>query len=235
MADSPPAPVLKKVPTAEYNPSAGCAIFVIGGVAILALVIWFFYAGWKQSKEIANFTDTEPKKLALAEPAPEKLAALHSKLEAYAKTIEEKKAAELSLTKDDLALMLASEESLASIRQNVAVSEMGERIKASVSLPMNGIGAKRYLNGFIDFKPVILESKGVAFQTENVTVPGKTVSDGFVKLYRDMNFLDDMLLKAFREHPTFGPPLKKTSSIELTAGVLLLKFSPSASPIPSPQ
>lgn len=226
MADSPSSPIRKKMPTAEYSPTPGCIILVIGGVAILTLIIWFVYAGLKQAREIKTFTDDKASIVVLPKPTPEQLKEIRTRLAAYAKAIEESKPADLSLSKEDLNLLIAGDETLESIRSNVAIKQIGEVVTAAVSFPLNGIGEKRYLNGEMEFTPVVKPSSGLAVDTKSISVPGKTVSEGFVNLYREMNFLDDMLLKAFREHPVLGAPLKKTTSVTLEGGSVVLHFAP---------
>ena len=226
MADDPSRPVLKKMPTAPYSPTPGCIIFAIGGIAIVVLVAWFFYAGFKQAKEIAGFTDTVPTKFEISADAAAALPAIQQRMADYAKAIDQKQAAELTLTKDDINALLSADPTMASIRENLRIESISERVVANISFPLNGIREQRFLNGQIEFTPVIKPSTGLTMQTESVTVPGKKVVEGFVNLYKEMNYLDDMLLKAFREYPATGPALKNTTSVALTAGTVVLHYVP---------
>ena len=226
MADAPSRPIHKNMPTAPYSPTPGCIIFVIGGVAILVLVAWFFYAGFKQAKEIAGFTDVAAVKFELQPDAVAALPAVQQRLADYAKALSEKRAATVSLSVQDLNVLLSADPTLASIRENLRIESIAEHIVANISFPLNGIREQRFLNGKIEFTPVIKPSTGLSVQTETVTVPGKKVVDGFVDLYKQMNYLDDMLLKAFREHPVTGPSLKATSAVALKDGSVVLQYEP---------
>jgi hypothetical protein len=230
MAEDPSRTVYQKMPTAPYSPTPGCIIFVIGGTAIIVLIAWFLYAGFKQAKEIASFTDSKPAKFESAADASAKLPAIHQRLTDYAKAIEQKQSATVSLSLEDLNVLLTADPTLASIKENVRMESIGERAIANISFPLNGIREQRYLNGKIEFTPVVKPSSGLTVQTETVSVPGKSVSDGFINLYKEMHYLDDMLLKAFREHPVTGPPLKNTTTASLKDGSVVLTYEPKAAP-----
>ncbi len=226
MAEDTSRSVYKKMPTAPYSPTPGCIIFVIGGTAIIVLISWFLYAGFKQAKEIASFTDSKPMVFDATADASSKLPAIQQRLADYAKAIEQKQAATVSLGLEDLNVLLSADPTLASIKDNVRMESIGERAIANISFPLNGIREQRYLNGKIEFTPIVKPSTGLTVQTETVSVPGKTVSEGFINLYKEMHYLDDMLLKAFREHPVTGPPLKSTTSASLKDGNVVLEYDP---------
>ena len=234
MADSPvptpsPPPRFEKQPTAGYSPTPGCIIFAIGGLAILFLVTWFFYAGYKQAKELESFTSSDPVKFVLPVVSEQERSDLTARLTAYAAAVEGQKAAELSLNVAEINALLAVEPTLESVRQNLQLQSIDTRMIAKISFPLNALsGGNRFLNGMIEFTPVIKSKTGLAVQTETISVPGHAVSEGFVRLYREMNFLDDMLLKAFREHPTLGPPFQQTTSVILRDGGVVVSYKPAA-------
>jgi hypothetical protein len=225
MADQPTR--LQKTPTASFSPTPGCILFIIGGLAIVTLVCWFFYAGWKQAQEIKTFTDETsiPVKLPAVDSA--QLTATQSKLAAYHQAVIAKQSSSVSLTVAELNMLLAGDSTLASVKDLLMVSAITDAIQLTVSFPLNGIGQKRFLNGQIQCKPVVKPSTGLAIITEQITVPGKNVTPGFVNLYREMNILDDMLLKAYREHPELGAALKATTSVSLESGSVVLKYESS--------
>jgi hypothetical protein len=234
MAESPPRPATdplraQKQPTAGYSPTAGCIIFAIGGAVILVLVSWFLYAGYKQTQEVRNFTSEQAETWVLPAVSPEEHTVLTDRLAAYAAAMEAHQAAEVSLSVEEMNALLASDPTLESVRRNVQVQSIGERVVARASLPINNpFGSQRYLNGVIEFMPVVKPATGLALQTESITVAGQPISEGFLHLYREMNFLDDMLLKGFREHPTLGPPFKGTTSVALRDGRLVVSYVPAA-------
>ena len=234
MAESPvpspsPPPRFEKQPTAGSSPTPGCIIFAIGGVAILFLVSWFFYAGYKQAREVESFTTTQPVKFILPAVSEQERADLTARLTAYATAVQGKQSAELALNVAEINALLAVEPTLESVRKNLQMQSIDTRMTARISFPVNALsGGNRYLNGLIEFTPVIKSKTGLAVQTETISVAGHAVSEGFVRLYREMNFLDDMLLKAFREHPTLGPPFQQTTSVILRDGSVVVSYKPAA-------
>ncbi len=201
-------------------------MLAIGGTAIIALLSWMTYAFFKQGRDVASFTDPKPRTLALTEHAQELLPAVQQRLAAYAAAIEAKQAAELVLSVADLNVLLSADPALESIRQNFRVEQITDHVLADVSWPMNGIGEQRYFNGQVRCQPVVKPSSGLMIETKSLEVPGREVTPGFVNLYKEMNFLDDMLLKAFREHPTEGPPLKATTAVVAAQDAIILQYTP---------
>ena len=238
MADSPTRPDASpartaRQPTAGYSPTPGCLIFAIGSTVIVSLVAWFFYAGYQQTKQVETFTAPEAQTWTQPVVAPEALAALQTRLAAYGQAVEQKQPATLTLSIADLNALLAADPTLESVRRHLQMKAIGTHMVAQISFPMNRLfGDQRFLNGEIEFTPIIKPTSGIALQTDRISVPGKTVTEEFVRLYREMNFLDDMLLKGFREHPTLGPAFKQTTGVTLADGTVVVSYTPPSAPTP---
>lgn len=223
MADRVPK---QRTPVSSYSPTPGCIIFAIGIVGIVALVGWFVYAGFRQSKEIEGFT--EPKAAAVAAPAstPEALEAVQKKLADFSSALKAKQQARLELSLAELNTLLAGDQTLASVKDMLRVESVSENLRLLVSLPVKTFAGNRFLNGTMEFRPEIRPDQGLFLETLGISVPGKAVSEGFVRIYREMHFLDDMLLKPYREHPEMGAVVKAVTDVKCANNQVVLTFSP---------
>ncbi|MBP7950621.1 MAG: hypothetical protein KA004_13295 [Verrucomicrobiales bacterium] len=220
-------PTKKPAPVVTGSPAAGCAIFVTGAVGILVLIAWFVYAGFRQSREIKEFTAETAQTLTLAAPAPEMLAAVQGKIATYAGAIGSGTAATLTLTVDELNALLGGDPSLAGIRGMIRVDGIDTTIRTTVSLPVKPLlSQQRYLNGVIEMTPDIHKDKGLHLATSSISVPGHTVSQGFSDLYKQMDFLDDMILKGYREDAKTSAVIKQTTAVSCAASAVTLRFAP---------
>lgn len=221
MADSP-APIRKKMPTAEYSPTPGCAIFVIGAIAVVTFVVWFFYVGWKQKQLLAEITEASPANIATAQPTETEVAPLRQRLIDYTKAISENRSASLSLNQEEINQLLVSEKLLANVRNLISVESIGSAVTANISLPADG----RYINGQAEFSLVVRPESGIYVSVDNISVPGKSVPKEFVKSYRDLDFLDILLLEPLRKDPIASLVLQKTTTVEIKDAALLLRYTP---------
>lgn len=222
MEDSP-APIRKKMPTAEYSPTAGCAIFVIGSIAVLTFVFWFFYVGWKQKQILEAITEAAPASFTASSLTEADLSSLRQKLSDYATAIAEKRRAGLSLNKVELNHLLVSEKLLAPIQKLIYIEKLGPAVMTNVSLPVKG----GYLNAHMEFTILVRPESGIYLRVDKILVPGKSVPEDFVKSYRDLDFLDILLLDPLRNDARVSPVLKETTSVAVQDEALVLSYEAS--------
>ncbi len=187
-----------KEPRGQSNPFYGCAILLIAMATFGFIVGWSLYSGLKQSSEIDAFTSPDspvldPLKADLAQKSE-----LQSKLDAFAYEANMGKPATLSLTPGELntSLVLASEGGVGDYRDMVRFTGFdasAQVIKADIRWKMNNLpfvkAPDRFLAGHATFKPVI-ENGALDLHIETLEVPGKTVSEGFIRQLRNWPWLN---------------------------------------------
>ena len=135
--DSTPAPQGGKQPTSGFHPMPGCVLFVTGVLLFLAFVAWGGYTLYTQNKAVDAFTSPEAVSVAAADPTPESVAALRTRLDAFEKALREGAAPGLTLSQAELSTLLNGFERFKEVRPLIAVEKIDDLIHFRVSLPMN--------------------------------------------------------------------------------------------------
>jgi len=222
-------PNAANAPTRRVTP--GCLLLMVGAVWLLVLGGWMIWTLKGQLKEIREFADTAARPVTVAQPTAEQLKTLQERIHAFGAAVGRQEKAELRLTADDINALLASEESAASMKQNARVESIGDTLKVQVSVAINGApfsGERLYINGVADLLPEKHKELGVKLKTQNLTIPGKTISEGFLNHYKDNHHLDALLLDEMRKGktPHVMDVLKQLTTIRLDQGAAVLEFLP---------
>jgi hypothetical protein len=208
-----------KEPRGQPNPLYGCAILLIAITTFGFIVTWTIYSGLKQSSEIGTFTSADAPALAPLKIEAAEMARVKTKLDAFATVAGNGKPVTLTLTPDDLnaILVLAGEAGVADYRDMVrftGIDPGAQLLQADIRWKMNNLpfvnAPDRYLAGHATFKPVI-ENGALELHIEALEVPGKTVSEGFLRQLRNWPWLN--LAKLKDEVKT---PLSKVTRFEFT-------------------
>jgi|GEM_PF-2195316 len=218
----------------------GCYIFALGAGLLIATLVWAGYTFLRQVDELAAFTDPEPAALAVAAPAPAELEDLARRLSAFAEAASSGQAADLTLTMEDVNAMLGGFPRLADMKPLLVVRRLGPdaTFTADISFPMNSLpGRRRHLNGSLDGRFGLHPEAGLFVSVLDVRVPGRTVPPGFLEVYqrgiipgKNFGFLDDMLVRNFREDPVFAEPLHRIASLQSAEGSLTLSAKAQTNP-----
>ncbi len=218
-------------PTKDRRFTPGCLMFMVGGVWLLALGGWMIYSLFQQVKEIRAFADSAAKQVVPAQPTGEELSALRARLAAFSTAAASKTAASLRLSAGDLNALLATEEPLVGMKESALVEEItAEGIRLRISVGMNGLpltGERFWLNGLADVSPSAQKEKGILLATKNLSVPGKTVSEGFIQHYQENGHLDTLLMAPYRtEGSAVLDILKTITTVRTEAGAVVVEFAP---------
>ena len=216
---------LEKTPTGPFNPFYGCAILAIMVLTIIGIITWMFYSLLQQDKEIASFaTDSAPAFPAVAMSQQDKTALL-TKLSTFAKAAADGPSASLSFSIAEMngLLALAADQHLGEEKGGTPYLEMlrfssmdagTKTLRADIHLPVNRLPwlgeGRRFVIGSAVFKPGI-EGNSFDLKIDDLQVPGKLVSEGFVNNLRLMPWLSVAKLK-----PEISAPLGKVSSFEIS-------------------
>jgi hypothetical protein len=220
-AAAPQGGVTKTIrdPLGQSNPFYGCAILVIVLSTFGFIVSWILYSGLKQSSEIGAFTSPDPPALEAITVDDGQKAAMKSKLEGFAMMANAGKPVTLILTPEELnaVLVLAAEGGVADYLGMVRFTGMdaaAQVLKADIRWKMNNLpfvkAPDRFLAGHATFQPVI-ENGALELHITGLDVPGKTVSEGFMKQLGNWPWLN---LAKLRED--VKTPLTKVTSFEFT-------------------
>ncbi len=219
------------VVTRSRKLSPGCLLFLVGGVWLLVLGGWMLWTLYGQLREIRTFTDAAAKPVSPAQPAAEVVAALRSRISEFGAAVSRKEKTELRLTVEDLNNLLASGEEVQGMRENARVESIGDTVKVQISVALNGVpfsGERLFLNGTAEVAPAVDKAKGLKLRTLNLTVPGRTVTEGFLNQYKEAGHLDTLLFDPLRVSKTPGVAdvMKQISGARLEAGAAVLEFLP---------
>lgn len=171
----------------------GCAVGGIGLVFFAALIAWTLWQGLEQNKAIAVFTRPEPE-LRAVEKLPEDRAAIFAgEMAAFARALDEGARVELKADAATLNHLIATEESLASLRGQLHVSSItGGKVHCTICFPLNGLpweNKKRYLIGEVVMLPELTDGQP-AFRVESLVVPGHDLPDWFTSQFSLYHLLE---------------------------------------------
>lgn len=215
----PPGKQVKE-PTAQSNPFYGCAILLIAICTFGFIITWTLYSGYKQSSEIDAFTVPDPPALPAIVVSESDRNILEMGLGAFADVAKSGRPVAITLTVEDLnaIILLAGEAGVADYRGMVrftGIDATTQVLKADIRWKMNNLplvqAPDRYLAGHATFKPVI-ENNALELHIENLEVPGKTVSEGFLRQLRTWPWLNLAKLK-----PEVKEPLSKITRFDFSA------------------
>ena len=209
----------------------GCYIFFLGAALVLGALVWAGYTFVRQAGELQAFTDPHPAPLAVATPAPAEVDALQERISAFADAAKDGRPAELVLSADDLNAMIAGFPRLSDVKPSLRVHHLGPdaTFTAEIRFPLNSLpGQRRYLNGELDGRFGLHPEAGLFVSVLDVRVPGRIVPPGFLEVYqrgiipgKNFGFLDDMLVRNFREDPAFADPLRRIASLRSTSEAII--------------
>lgn len=234
---------IEKVPTAQFNPFYGCAILVIMVLTFGGIVTWMIYSGIEQDRQIATFTTENAPPLPLLVVSDSEKTVLKNKLTPFAESAAKGDAAQLSLnlTEANALLVLAADAGIGEDKDSMSYREMlrftgfdpkTQFVNGNLRMPVNKLpwagGDKRYLVGSATFKPVV-ENSSFSLKIETITVPGKTVSEGFVNNMKTM----DWLSLAKQKETKIADALKKVSACHIAEDGSALIFDCAKSAPPS--
>lgn len=217
-------------PVTGFSPLPGCYIFIVLALFIVGVVTWAGWTFYRQSQQLARFTEPEAKPPMVRAVTAEETAAVAEKLKAFqeAATAEEDAEATLTLTADEFNIMLAGFESLSEVRPLVSCRDIKpeNQVVAQVSFPLNSLPGQRvYLNGEIHFTVGLHHEGGPYLWVTAIEVPGKEVPPGFLDIYqrgvmpgKTFGFFDDMILRNFRVDPALAPAFQKIKSVTSQPG-----------------
>ena len=219
----------QKVPTAPFNPFYGCAIMVIAILIFGGIITWSVYSLLSQDKQISQFTQDDPVKLAPQELAPDQKTALQQRLTTFGGDIQAGKAASLKLSIQELNALpeLAPTSDYGSYAGMVLLEKTDPAkniLIGRICLPLNRLkfweGKKRYLVGEASFLAEV-HADGVDAKVVDIKVPGKEVPTGFVGGMEVWT-----ILAPYRKIEPLGSILKGIQKVEVIAdGVVLSSAS----------
>lgn len=227
----------QKEPTTSSNPLYGCAILIIAICTFGGIVGWTLYSGYRQDKEIGFFTVDKADPLPISTLDTAQKDALSQRLKTFAEAAKKDEKVELALTMDDLnaLLVLAAESEVGDYRGIVrftGADSTGKYLMADLCWPMNRLSltddSKRYLVGQGGFEPTF-DNKAFDLHIVTLTVPGKTVSPGFLRNLGNWPWLNLAKLK-----PEIATVLGKITVFEVVSdkAVLRLIADPAVKPAP---
>ena len=221
-----------KEPTSTSSPYYGCAILLIAVLTFGGSAFWMFiYTPLMQNREIEQFTVNDPPPLPAPAATEADVQVLRGKLETFSSLALKGKPVTLTLTPADLNTLigLAGEAGIVDYRGMVHFREFhagAKSIEADIRWKMNHLplvkAADRFLAGRAVFKPVV-ENGALELRIESVEVPGKQVSEGFLKQLHNWPWLNAAKLK-----PEVSAPLAKVSSYDFAVNnsVFILQCRP---------
>lgn len=175
------------------GPLFGCAVGVAGLVFFAALIAWTFWQGLQQNKAIDQFARPEPE-LKPVEKLPDDIAGTFAaEIKGFTKALDEGTRGEIKANAAALNHLIATEESLASLRGQLYVESIGEgKLHCSICFPLNGLpweNKKRYLIGKVVMVPELTEGQP-AFRVQSLVVPGKELPEWFTSQFSMYHLLE---------------------------------------------
>jgi hypothetical protein len=208
-----------KEPVSGSNPFYGCAILIIAACTFGGIIGYTLYSGYKQNKEIDSFTEHDAPALPVAALTDAHRTELEGKLDAFTKVAKNKKPVKLPLSVEELnqLITLAGEKEVADYRGIMRFTGLDAktgRILADIRWKMNNLpfvkAPDRFLVGSAVFVPKVGNGTFDLY-IETVTVPGKTVSPGFIGQLQNIPWLNLAKIK-----PEIADVMKLVNKFEFT-------------------
>lgn len=209
---------LVKQPTAPFNPFYGCAIMFMVVAMGVGGIWWIYHVGKTMDEAISQFTVDHPVKPVAVKPDAAGVAALKTRVEAFAKDARASKVATLALSIPELNALveLAPDSGYGNFSDILAFQSVkaGGPLMAEVCLPMNKnplVGGKRYAIGQAAFQVEIVNETGPDLKLTALEVPGKTVLPEFVQLFSSYS-----LLAPYHKLEALAPVMKAIKLVKMT-------------------
>ena len=217
-------PKITKEPTSPFNPFYGCAIMAMAVMIFGGMVGWGVYSLTQQDAQIALFTVEHPVQPIRDTVAEADVPALKARISAIADAATAAKAATLTLTVPELnsLIELAPDTGVGNFKEMIAVRSLkpDNTLVADVCLPLNKMKfweGRRYAVGQATFVVEIVKDSGPDLRLTSLTVPGKTVSSGFIDAFSAWHWLTP-----YQKVASLTPVMKAVKKISVTAdGVVL--------------
>lgn len=234
---------------APRSPFAGCLILIVMAIVVLVLIASAGYSVKKQTDAYKTFTEE------LAKPAPiadltnheAELNSLMNRLRHFDHEIENKRAAQVSLSPQDVNFAFAYYEVFRNFRGQLSfetftdthvsgilhypfrsTSELPEFVRA----PLKIASRDNNLNGTFTATPLLTDGKLLLNMTRITSSVGEVPEEWFAGISRFL--ISGELEQQLKDQPQDPPPLltklKKLTSLDLQDGNIVLKYSPDATP-----
>lgn len=158
--------------------------------------------------------------------SPEERKTLKTRVADFGQKLRQGTAAgeELTLTGDEINVLLAESPGLRPLGDQVRVRLEGSRVLGTISLPLSQFGsskiAGRYLNGEAAFNLSLTNGLPRLF-IEDLKVQGQTLPAGVMLALRGVNLAERMV-----ENPEFRKGMERFESVHVSDGKLILKSRP---------
>ncbi len=175
------------------GPLFGCAVGVAGLLFFAALIAWTFWQGLQQNKAIDQFTRPEPELQPVEKLSDSPARTFAGEIAGLTRALDEGSRVEVKANAAALNHLIATEESLASLRGQLYVEAIADgKVRCSICFPINGLpweNKKRYLIGKVVMVPELTDGQP-AFRVQSLVVPGKELPDWFTSQFSLYHLLE---------------------------------------------
>ncbi len=203
--------------------AVGCVVLLIVGLLGAGLLGGFAYWGLNQ---VRGLTDDHPEPVPIMGATDAQAAEVAARLKAFAGAMDQKARATLTLSADDLNILVARDPRYRTARGRVFFAIRQDTLHTRVSIPLDGIpgfkgrwfnGAAgldvRFVDGELTLKPVSLEYRG------------KQVSQAMLRAFSTPEVtqqLNESLREQMRKDPEFEQTARQIESIDIKDNKLVI-------------
>jgi hypothetical protein len=210
--------------TAEEKRNRGCLFYGCLTLSILTVVALVFagtglYFGYRNlSTKLDDIADTKPADLRVEVLGPEQLLILHKKIDRFLDATSTGVPVEpLTLDSGEINSLIQTDEKFRKIREHIKVEVVGEKIKASISMPLELFNRPdQYFNGTATVHFVESEH-GTQLYIDALESKGKSVPETALILLRQT----DLLMEA-RKSPESKALIEQLDRIQVKNGRIIL-------------
>jgi len=217
----PPPPAPPTMQDMEPKQGRGCFFYGCLTAVILVILLVAIAAGtiyWAYNK-LLSFTSDKPMDIPTIEATVDEYNALAARIEAFKKTVEEGKPAEIELSAGDINALIARDADWKQLKGKAYVKIEGDEVKADVSIPLGELPLLkgRYLNGTLGMN-VSLKDNLLVVKPKTIIVKGKPVPKQVMDQLRQENWAKD----AYKDEDNMKI-IEKFDSIEIKDGKIKVK------------
>lgn len=207
--------------------SRGCLFYgALGAGVILLLLILGAYLGLRYAKKLViEYTDERPALLPQVQMSQADLQRVQRRVDNFRENLrEEKNTTPLTLTANEVNILIATDPDLAPLRDKIFVTFNAAQLEAQISVPLDELGLPklrgRYLNATGKFA-VIFRDGVLRVFPQSLEVKGKPLPEVYMKRLRKYNLVDRL-----NSDPRATAALEALEEIQIKDGNLVLVPKP---------
>jgi hypothetical protein len=201
----------------------GCLFYlgIVGAVVLVMFALGAFFGIRYAKGLIGRLTDAQPVQLPTAQLPEAEMFQLHDRVDTFRDAVKNGEAAQpLAISANELNALIATDPSMAALKNHLYVSIDGNQLSAQISFPAEDLGLVRLRGRFVNATGIFhaaLTNDELRITAESLSVKGSPLPRNIMREVAAENLADK-----FNQDPRATAGLKKLQAIEVKDGKLII-------------